>query len=76
MGLEHRPAGMLRNEAPLEGQNALSIEGQAMEHDIKTKPDGVPIAATGLLRDRRDREDVKRLRKQQPTVRMFCVLDR
>jgi len=67
MGLECRPAGIVEEaHTPLSGQ--LSIHGQAVAGGMNIAPESVPMAATGLFKDRRSRQDVKNLRKQQPTV--------
>ena len=75
MGLEQRCAGVVRGgDTPLSGQ--LSIHGQAVAGGMKIAPETVPMAATGLLKDRRSRKDVKSLRKQEPSVILRLALFR
>ena len=61
MGLSKRCSGVLVDDTPLQGQK-IGIVGQAID------PGVVPLAATGLIKDRRRRKDVTDLRKQKPPV--------
>jgi len=65
MGVHGRCGGLLLDDAPLEGQELFALELNARADS----PSGIPLAASGLLTDRRAREDVQKVRERDDTAK-------